>query len=175
MQQVKLISEIVNPSYLSEYQTWLKSMNQSVRAYPGFISLNIIEPRNQQQLEFLILVRFDSEQSLVNWESEESTRSMLKLSKKWLNRSENTQEKIAPELWFGVSNLPSRPAFYKQVLLGVLAVYPLVTSLGFFVSPHLEGLDKNLSTLVLVSLVSVFMTYPVMPMLTRFLRPWLNR
>ncbi|GAK83097.1 hypothetical protein JCM19238_644 [Vibrio ponticus] len=82
MQQIKLISEIVNPSYLSEYQTWLKSMNQSVRAYPGFISLDIIEPRNQKQLEFLILVRFDSEQSLVNWESEQSTRSMLKLSQK---------------------------------------------------------------------------------------------
>ena len=80
------------------------------------------------------------------------------------------------ELWFDRPDTPQQlkePPFWKQVIIGVICVYPLVMFLNWTLVPIMEEFPKELSILVNVIILSSLLTYPVMPWVTRYLRTWL--
>ncbi|PSN11398.1 antibiotic biosynthesis monooxygenase, partial [filamentous cyanobacterium CCT1] len=62
---------------------------------------------------------------------------------------------------------------YKQVVLGVLAVYPLILLANTLLGPLLVGLPPLLALLISVIFVSALLTYPVLPWLSKGLGFWL--
>jgi antibiotic biosynthesis monooxygenase (ABM) superfamily enzyme len=59
------------------------------------------------------------------------------------------------------------------VILGVLAVYPLILLANWLLDPFLKGFHPLVSLFISVLFVSALLTYPVMPWLTRLLNFWL--
>ncbi len=78
----------------------------------------------------------------------------------WFDRPTTTRDLKEPPLW-------------KQVIIGVVCVYPLVLLLNWGLGPVTQGIPKELAVLINVIILSTLLTYPVMPWVTRLLRAWL--
>jgi len=171
----KLISEIVIAREVDNYEAWLVEINDEMMRFSGFVSLDIIRPRDNNLLEYLILIRFDSEQTLSAWENSEVCKGLIAKSKALVQRNHTTKTPLNSKVWFNLSNQKKAPAFWKQVVLGVLAVYPLVIILNIILAPINNHLPNPIGILVTVIFISILLTYPVMPLLTRWLDRWLNK
>ncbi len=68
--------------------------------------------------------------------------------------------------------------YYKRVIVGILAVYPLILIVGklfhWFI-PGFEKLPFEFGVFLEVILISALMTYPVMPLLNKWLAKWLHK
>ena len=59
------------------------------------------------------------------------------------------------------------------MVIGVVCVYPLILVLMWGLGPVMEGFPWRIALLINVVILSALLTYPVMPWVTRLLKPWL--
>ena len=172
-----IISEIVKPGHQEDFEAWSKQINQVVSEQPGFISLDILRPRDKSILEYIIIVRFEDSANLNSWLTSETFKVIFKKATPFLVSSQSQQQSHGIEQWFELPEhqVPQvkKPAFYKLVIIGVLAVYPLVLLGNFLLNPFTENLHYLLSILISVIFISVLLTNPVMPLISKILSPWL--
>jgi len=69
---------------------------------------------------------------------------------------------------------PAGAPRYKLALLTWVAAYPVITVILGLIGPELADWPLGLRTLVVSLLMVATLTWLVMPMLTRLLRPWLR-
>lgn len=67
------------------------------------------------------------------------------------------------------------PRRWKTAILTWMGVYPLITFLIWALKPLLDALPIPLQTLVLSGLLVPMLVFAVLPLLSRWLRPWLAR
>ena len=128
-------------------------------------------------LEYIIIVRFDDSGRLNAWSSSSTFKNIFEKAKPFLVSSQSQQQSHGIEQWFELPQHQTlqtkKPAFYKLVVAGVLAVYPLVLLWNLLLNPFMEGFHYLLSVLFSVIFISVLLTYPVMPLISKMLAPWL--
>ncbi len=171
-----VISEVVRPDRLAEYRDWSAGICEAARLAPGFRARQVIEPRDEQVLEYLIILKFDSPENLDRWHSSEDCRRWLAKSERLIERRTHHHPGEGMEMWFARPDAAAAsPPFWKQVVLGVTAVYPSILLLRAITTPVLGPLDlhPDLNLLISVLLLSCLLTWPLMPWLTRVLGPWL--
>jgi uncharacterized protein len=175
-----VISEVVEPSQLQAYEAWTKGFNQAAMQFEGFLEVEVIRPRDHEHPEYVVIVKFDTYDHLRSWLTSPLYRT-------WMDRSygliaARSQQELPGglELWFtlpepgqGTRRAPPQPPYYKKVVIGVLAVYPLILLSNWLLGPLLADLPALLALLISVAFVSALLTYPVMPGLSRALRFWL--
>ena len=171
-----MYTDRVKPDMIVEYDAWSAGVNGDVKRFPGFLSVDVIRPEDSDHPEYITLVKFDSCENLKRWrESPNSAKWMEKLPM-LLAGSSHAQERFGLELWFdrpSSSQSLKEPPFWKQVLIGVVCVYPLILILIWALGPFTAGLPGKVALLLNVFILSSLLTYPVMPWVTRLLRPWL--
>lgn len=172
-----IISEIVKPGHQGEFEQWSRQINGVVSKQNGFIGLDILRPRDQNHLEYIIIVRFENHHSLKSWLTSETFKRIFAKAQPFLISHRSQQQSGGIEQWF---ELPEheihqikKPAFYKLVVMGVLAVYPLVLLANLFVGALTKKLPYPVAILISVVFISILMTYPVMPLISKILSPWL--
>lgn len=177
-----VISEVIEPSRIEEYEAWTKGINQDAKRFEGFLGVDVIRPRDHGYPEYVVIVKFDTYVHLRNWLASPTYYAWMEKSYGLIAARTHQQLPSGMELWF---TLPAartakhaqaahaQPDYYKKVVLGVLAVYPLILLANATIGPLLKGLPFLLSLLVSVTFVSALLTYPVMPWLTKVLEPWL--
>ena len=172
-----IISEIVKSGHQEDFEAWSKQINQVVSEQVGFISLDILRPRDKNNLEYIIIVRFEDSVSLNSWSTSETFKTIFKKAKPFLVSSQSQQQSHGIEQWFELPehqiSQVKKPAFYKLVVVGVLAVYPLVLLGNLLLNPFTKDLHYLFSILISVIFISVLLTYPVMPLISKILAPWL--
>lgn len=171
-----VISEVVEPNHIQAYEAWSKGFNQAAKQFEGFLGVNVIRPRDHAYPEYVIIVKFDSYAHFRNWCTSPTFQ-------KWTEKGrdlvvDRSQQQLGGlELWFtlppNASNKLSQPAYYKKVVLGVLAVYPLILLSNALLGTFLKPLPSLIGLLISVTFVSALLTYPVMPWLTQLLGFWL--
>ena len=172
-----IISEIVKPGSQKDFEAWSKGINKVVSRQPGFISSDILRPRDPNHLEYIIIVRFENSDALNVWQASETFKTIFKEAEPYLVSHRSQQQSHGIEQWF---ELPAhqihqikKPAFYKLVFMGILAVYPLVLLANFLLKPIAHMLPYWFVILISVIFISVLMTYPVMPVISKMLSTWL--
>ncbi len=172
-----VISERVQAERIIDYEAWVSSINQAVKQFKGFLGVDVIRPREQDQLEYVVILRFDSYPSLKSWQVSTECQYWLEKSRYMLSRETQYQQSQGLELWFDLAqqkNSALMPApYYKMVIVGILAVYPLVLLVNLVLGPYLLPLPYFLNVFISVIAISMLITYPVMPWLTRSLSFWL--
>lgn len=175
-----VISEVVEPSKVDAYEAWTKGINRDARQFEGFLGVEIIRPRDHAHPEYVVIVKFESYDRLRCWLISPTYRAWMDQSYGLIAARSQQQLPSGLELWFTLpkarlgmtSSLPS-PPYYKQVVLGVLAVYPLILLANRLLGPLLGALPPLLGLFVSVIFVSALLTYPVMPLLSKGLEFWL--
>jgi len=172
-----VISEVVEPSLIDEYEVWTKGINQAAQQFEGFMGVDVIRPRDHQYPEYVVIVKFDNYDHCKTWLTSSVYQQWMRRSKEFIARRSLQHQPSGLEIWFNLpqNSLPNppQPAFYKQIVIGVIAVYPLILLANVVVAPFLQALPPLVSLLISVVFVSTLMTYPVMPYLTKILSFWL--
>jgi antibiotic biosynthesis monooxygenase (ABM) superfamily enzyme len=173
-----VISELVEPSQVPAYETWTKGINCDAREMEGFLGVEIIRPRDRSHPEYLVIVKFDTYDNLHRWLVSPIYRAWMEQAGELIAARSQQHLPNGLELWF---TLPQRrtalaapqPPYYKQVVLGVLGVYPLILLANVLLGPLLGGLHSLLGLFISVIFVSALLTYPVLPWLSKGLEFWL--
>lgn len=171
-----VISEIVEPQLIEKYEVWTKGINRAASEFEGYLGTSIIRPRDHDHPEYVTIVKFDNYEHFRRWQFSPTCQEWIKQGQALVvNRTR--QERHGLELWFNLPQHPAQsvvqPAYYKQVIVGAIAVYPLIVLASALLGPVLKGLHPQLALFISVLFVSALLTYPVMPMLTHLLNFWL--
>ena len=175
-----VISEVVDPGKVAAYEAWTKGINRDARQFEGFLGVEIIRPRDHNHPEYVLIVKFETYECLRRWLISPIYRNWMAQSSGLIAARSQQQLPSGMEMWFTLPNarseprspLPS-PPYYKQVVLGVLAVYPLILLANGLLGPLLGGLPPLLALLISVIFVSALLTSPVLPWLSKGLGFWL--
>lgn len=171
-----MFADHVRPDRVDEYEAWSTGIHGEVMKFPGFLSVDVIRPEDSSHLEYITLVKFDSCENLKRWQDSPTMAEWLEKLPKLLVGDPHAQECVGLELWFDrprTSRRLEEPPLWKQVVIGVVCVYPLVLLLRWALSPVTGGFPWAIALLINVIILSALLTYPVMPWVTRLLRPWL--
>ena len=172
-----VISEVVEPNLIEEYEAWTKGINYSAQQFEGFIGVEVIRPRDHQYPEYVVIVKFDNYAHCKNWLASPVYQQWMQRSQEFISRRSQQHQPNGLELWFTLPKskigTPKEPPYYKQVIIGVITVYPLILLANLILTPFLQGLPALLGLLISVIFVSALLTYPVMPYLTQILGFWL--
>ncbi len=172
-----VISEVVDPDRVQDYEAWAKGINHAAQQFPGFLGVQVICPRDHTHPEYVIIVKFDNYDNYRQWRSSVTYHDWISRSRDLIATRSYQQLPSGIELWFSLPNRGAdphpEPPFYKKVVLGVLSVYPLILLANALLGNMLKGLPDRLGLLISVTFVSALLTYPVMPWLTKLLQFWL--
>ncbi len=171
-----MFADRVKPDKTDEYEAWSTGINGQTKQFPGFLSVDVIRPEESSHPEYITLVKFDNCENVKRWKESSNLAKMLEPLPDLLISDTEAQERVGLELWFDRPNIPQRqiePPFWKQVVIGVVCVYPLILVLMWGLGPVMEGFPWRIALLINVVILSALLTYPVMPWVTRLLRPWL--
>ena len=172
-----VLSELVKPEQINEYEQWVSGINQAVSEFLGFKGVDIIRPRDPKHPEYVVIVRFDTSENLKAWQESDICHSWIKKSDDIVTRESHTSNANGLEMWFTLRNnvhpLTKPPAFYKLVILGILAVYPLVLFTNLLLDPVLKSVPYLFGVFLSVVAICILMTYPVLPWLEKALSFWL--
>ena len=171
-----MFTDRVKPDKTAEYDAWSAGINGEVKQFSGFISVDVIRPKETSCPEYITLVKFDSCENLIRWKESPNLAKWLEKLPDLVVGDPRTQERVGLELWFdrpGISQRLKEPPFWKRVFIGVICVYPLILLLSWALAPVTGGFPWEIALLPNVVILSALLTYPVMPWVTRLLRPWL--
>jgi len=171
-----MFTERVKLDKTKEYETWSEGVLGGVREFTGYLGADVIRPEESSLQEYITLVRFDTCLNLKAWRESQNLADWQKKLPELLVGDPHKQEASGLELWFDRPTTPQKlkePPFWKQVIIGVICVYPLVLLLNWLLGPPMDVFPREIATLVNVVILSSLLTYPVMPWVTRLLRAWL--
>ncbi|PKK89849.1 MAG: antibiotic biosynthesis monooxygenase [Candidatus Wallbacteria bacterium HGW-Wallbacteria-1] len=178
-QVTQVISELVDPQKILEYESWTKGINTAARTFEGFSGVDVIRPRDHAYPEYVVIVKFDNYSNFRAWITSDIYREWIEKSRDLISVRSQQQMPSGMELWFtlpGEQRLTPRidsPPYWKKVVMGILSVFPLILGCNILLEPLAAQMHPLLYLLVSVAIVSMLLTWPVMPWLTRILTGWL--
>lgn len=178
-----IVKDQVKQSHLADYKKWLRTVHEKLASFKGFLGLEVVPPdtnSRQEKVIYHIIFRFDNYENLQKWEQSAFLAQRLNEASPFLHSSAHIQYIEGMELWYDMNSQQvnvQRPLFWKQVLVTIFTVYPLILGADFLLNLFfpLRSLPPQLSVFFTVIVVASLMVKPVMPFITRLMRNWLHR
>lgn len=182
------------PERSEEAVEWVEQGLALARGFEGYLGGGVLRDIDQRNV-LKVVCYFCDEGTLLQWEHSPERRSWL-LSGQALVVEERMQRRTGIEGWFdgrptprdadpvgtstgsvrvvGVRNAPQRWKQACAIWLGMLPMNMLITWL-VSLFPWWGDTPIVLRSLMIVSVLAPLMTFAVMPVVTKTLRPWLRR
>ena len=174
------IIRIVSPDKAKEVAAWARAGQDLLSASPGYLGSGWVRP-DPQSHEWHMLYRFADAANLAAWE-ESPERAWWVASALGLVEDTRHERRTGIEGWFDepstievLMDAPSAPPRWKQMISIFVVFFPLSLLANSLLAGPSAGWPLPLHVLLLVILVTPIMTYIALPLVTRALRPWLNR
>src|SRR5205085_11053463 len=164
----------VKPGREQEFEMALHDFVAKSVNLTGQMGVHILRPPpGSSSREYGILRKFDSEQ-----ERDEFYKNSL--YQEWKRRVANLvegepryEQLSGLETWF---TLPGQraivpPPRWKMAIVTLTGVYPVSLLIGLYLSPALKALALPLNSFVMSAIIVVLLTWLVMPLLTKVLKP----
>jgi antibiotic biosynthesis monooxygenase (ABM) superfamily enzyme len=170
-----VVVQRVPPAAVDAFLEWQREASRAAEGIAGYCGTDIFPPAAGQGDEWVVLIRFDDEESLVRWlDSPERARRVEELRAKFGDFDLKTLgDGFSP--WFvrQDQNHAAAPASWKMALTVLLALFPTVMLLTIFVGPLTSPLGLAASMLIGNAMSISILQWVVMPRLTKGLDPWL--
>lgn len=172
-----VVSTRVRPGREDEYRAWQHRIDAEAARFPGCLGNEVFVPVPGLQDEWVVVVRFESAEHLREWlRSDVRRRLVAEADSLWDDVRVERFSGGFPGWFAPATTRPGAPAFppqWKQAMSVLLALYPTVMLLTFFLSPRLAGLPLA-GAMFVGNVVSVaILTWLLMPLVNRLLGFWL--
>ena len=171
-----MFSDRVKPEKINEYEDWLRDIHNDAKQFTGFLDVNFITPNDPASPEYITIIKFNNQKNINDWMNSSTHAKWLAELPDLIDHGADMQQASGLELWFSrpkclVSTDP--PPIWKQIVLSVAIVYPLIVVLNLMLNPITGNLPWLLSLFISVVILSSLLAHPIMPFATKLLRNWL--
>lgn len=165
----------VNPDRLEEYRQWTAKIHQAEAKFPGFRGVYVQSPNSTSKNSWITLLQFDTQENLDRWLGSPERQEVLKESVPLITSLE-THRVVSPFAgWFAsIAKSGHVPAAWKQTMIVLLVLFPIVMFELRYLSPLLSGLDGSLATFISNAISVTLIAFPMGPIAIWFLRWWLS-
>jgi antibiotic biosynthesis monooxygenase (ABM) superfamily enzyme len=178
-----IVKRIVKKNKIKEFEEWLSGISRDVSRQNGSMGIDIIRPTDKESKpEYVIIFRFDNYDNLMKWENSSIRNEWLKKGRELVQSDPDVQKLTGLEFWFTPSskkNLYSMPLNSPRRYKMVIVTIPVIALLLLTLVPQIHFIGESLSVpytirfVIAIAIMVLLMTYFIMPLLTRVLRPWL--
>ena len=182
-----IVKRIAKKDKIKEFEEWLSGISKEVSRQEGSMGIDIIKPTpnigNKSKPEYVIIFRFNTYENLDKWEKSPIRHEWLQKGRKLAESNYDVKKMTGLEFWFTpYSNDESSPMIplqppprYKMVIVTI----PVISILLMTLVPQIHFLTEMLSIpfpirlVIALTITVLLMTYVIMPLLTKLLKPWL--
>jgi uncharacterized protein len=182
-----IVKRIAKKDKIKEFEEWLSGISKEVARQEGSMGIDIIRPSpnkdSKSKLEYVIIFRFNNYENLERWEKSPIRNEWLQKGRKLVESDPDVQKMTGLEFWFtpyfkdeSSPLIPlNPPPRYKMVIVTI----PVISILLLTLVPQIHFLTEMLSIpfplrlVIALTITVLLMTYVIMPLLTRLLKPWL--
>jgi antibiotic biosynthesis monooxygenase (ABM) superfamily enzyme len=170
-----VVSRRVLPGFEAPFQEWAVGFEQEMAQFPGHKGCQLISPVMEAQPEWVFVFTFDSAKSLQAWIASETRSRWLARLAPMVEGPDTAQVISGLETLFGLlpPNVAAPPPVWKVAVSVLVGLYPASLLNAHFLAPVLKDLVLPLRVFISVTVLVLAMTWVVMPLVTRLLRPWL--
>ncbi len=169
-----VITERVWPDKTAAFERWIKRAHEQLAAAEGFRGVDQVRLDEGDAIRYVTVVRFADQGSLAAWEASPDRQALVDDLEPFhadtvIDRAEGI------EMWFSIPprSRPRVPTYWRQVAVSAPVVFLLILLVSWALRPLIGGWPFNARLLVEVVGVSMLLTWPVMPFVTKVLRRFL--
>lgn len=167
----------VDPKKDRDFRRWIGKIHQAEAKFPGFKGVYVQAPSCRSNTHtWITLLQFDTPEHLENWLNSSERHHILQEGKPFINTLETHQVLTSYAGWFSslTNNTNTVPPVWKQTLLVLLVLFPIVMLELQYLSPYLAPhLSKAPATFIGNALSVSLIAWPLMPLMIRLLSWWL--
>ena len=172
-----VISSRVRPGQEAAFRAWEQRIATAQAQSPGFQGYRFEPPIPGVQDDWLAILRFDGERNLQTWLDSPERKKLLEEAAPFLEEFHARVVRTGFEQWFpSVEDGAPAPAAWKQNMIVLLLLYPVVFLFGIWVqTPLLMGMAKLPFWLALFigNVASVLLLNWLVPLASRGFGWWL--
>jgi hypothetical protein len=178
-----IVKRIAKKNKIKEFEDWLSGISNEVSSQVGSMGIDIIRPTDKESRpEYVIIFRFNNYDNLTKWENSSIRNEWLQKGKELVQADPDVQKLTGLEFWFTPYSKKSSdllplisPPRYKMVIVTI----PVISLLLLTLVPQIHFITEmlfipySMRFVIAITITVILMTYLIMPLLTKLLRPWL--
>lgn len=165
----------VSPEKERVYRDWISKIHQVEALFPGFRGVYVQAPNPGEGKNWITLLQFDTSEHLDNWLSSEERKQVLEESKSMILALESHRMVSPFAGWFSsVSKGTRAPPAWKQGMIVLLVLFPIVMLEMKFLSPYTKSLNPSLAMFIGNVISVALVTWPTVPAAIKLLSWWLT-
>ncbi len=165
------------PGHEHEYEGLVRQMFELMKKHKGFLGAEMIPPENTGE-DYQIVVNFASEDDLAGWDRSKDREEIFARMRPHADGEPEHRRLSGLEAWFEPAVVPAsmNPPRHRMGFVTWMGIWPTASIFIYFLAPVLQrwGLPFLAVTAVNTMLITLTMTYLLMPRLTKLMRPFLN-
>ena len=149
----------------------MKKANAQLLDADGFLSIETIRADDADTPRYVTLVHFASQDQLDRWTSSDEHQRLI-AEVEPIVADTDIQYAEGLEVWYSLppANRRQNPTYWRQVVLITPMVFGLILVIGALLEPLLEDLPELAALAISVTIISMLLTWPVMPWVTKLFR-----
>ncbi|MCE5294675.1 MAG: hypothetical protein LLF94_08695 [Chlamydiales bacterium] len=156
------------------FTAWQEKLRGEITTSTGFVSLEIFSPQESKKPEWIIIQHFDNSSNLEAWLHSSKRKNLIKDAESLVSSYESHRVTSPYDNWFSQGPKENWLLIWKQTMLILLVLFPIVMLEIRFLMPLLGNLNTSLATFI-GNIISVsLITWPCMPFCLSFLNWWLE-
>ncbi|GAA5501727.1 hypothetical protein Dxin01_01466 [Deinococcus xinjiangensis] len=168
-----VITERVRPSQVQAYEAWARRVHELLAQQAGFVGVHVLRDPARPVPEYITLLRFGSHEALEAWRGSAAYQSALRELPRFTAAEVDYREAKGLEAWFDRPASPDAPPLWKNIVVGFVGVYPLILLFSKLFAPITQDWVWWAAIIPSAFFATVFLNWPVLPLLSRWLRRWL--
>jgi uncharacterized protein len=157
-----------------EFEAWRREIAAAALKFTGHMGIDVILPAHTPG-EYVVIFRFDTYEHLRAWQESDIRRELLKKAEPFREKEPSYRLESGLEYWFAPAGVPASPPRWKMALVTAMGVWPVSVLVSWLLNPLTGSFPPPLQALFTAVGIVVLLTWVVMPVLVRILRPWLER
>ncbi len=164
----------IRPEKQAEFQDWRRRILEEVRKWNGFLGTESFDALDGPDPEFIVVVRFDNRANLDAWMQSQVRNTFINEVGRYVHHFKLRRIGSGFEGWFDTSENAAPPVRWRQALVILSALFPVIMVFRQLLSPIFLMFPLPVAFLILLSLDLAFLTYVVMPNYSRLMNFWLR-
>lgn len=163
----------VSPDKEKAYREWIAKIHRAEAKFTGFRGVYVQAPTQGKSRHWITLLQFDTPENLDRWLTSPERLEVLESSKELIESIESHRV-ISPYAgWFSSLSEGASASVWKQTMLVLLVLFPIVMFELKFLSPLIAPLNMSVGTFIGNAISVTLIAWPMMPVAIWFLGWWL--